>query len=73
MRRQDIPRLVDEAVELVKTSQVVELEHGRVFSNYFAFLWPQIIDNEVLQKINGAGHQALPVAAGRAGRAGAEE
>jgi hypothetical protein len=54
MRRQDIPRLVDEAVELVTTSQVVELEHGRVFSHYFAFLWPQIIDNEVLQKINGA-------------------
>jgi hypothetical protein len=54
MRRQDIPRLVDEAVGLVKTSQVVELEHGRVFSNYFAFLWPQIVDNQVLEKINGA-------------------
>jgi hypothetical protein len=53
MRRQDIPGLVHESVELVKNSQVVELGHGRVFSNYFAFLWPQIIDNEVLQKING--------------------
>lgn len=52
MHRQDVPRLVAEAVQLVETSQVVELEHGRVFSNYFTFLWPQIIDNEVLQKIN---------------------
>ncbi|MFC1833235.1 helix-turn-helix domain-containing protein [Thermodesulfobacteriota bacterium] len=54
MRRQDIPRLVEEAVDLVETSHEVELEHGRVFSSYFAFFWPQIIDNEVLQKINGA-------------------
>ena len=54
MRRQDIPRLVDESVELVKSSQVVELEHSRVFSNYFAFLWPQVMDNVILQKINGA-------------------
>jgi len=54
MRRQDIPRLVEEAVELIKGSQLVELEHVRVFSNYFAFLWPQIIDNAVLQQINSA-------------------
>jgi len=54
IRRQQIPSLVHEAVELVERSQVVELEHGRVFSNYFAFMWPQIIDNDVLQKINGA-------------------
>jgi len=54
MRRQDIPKLVSEAVDLVKGSQLVELEHVRVFSNYFAFLWPQIIDNEVCHKINGA-------------------
>jgi hypothetical protein len=54
MRHQGVQRLVDEAVELVKSSQVVELEHSRVFSDYFAFLWPQIIDNELLQKINGA-------------------
>jgi len=53
MRRQQIPNLVQDAVELVKGSQVVELKHGRVFSNYFAFLWPQINDNEILQKING--------------------
>jgi len=44
---------IHEAVELVGRSQVVELEHGRVFSNYFAFLWPQIIDNQVLQQIDG--------------------
>ncbi len=54
MHHQDILRLVDEAVKLVRSSHVVELQHGRVFSNYFAFLWPQIIDNKVLQKINGA-------------------
>ncbi|MDQ7785690.1 MAG: hypothetical protein RDU20_22610 [Desulfomonilaceae bacterium] len=54
MHRQDVPRLVDQAVELVKSSQVVELEHGRVFSNYFAFFWPQILDNQVLEKTNGA-------------------
>lgn len=54
MRRQDIPRLVEEAIEMVKGSQVVDLEHSRAFSNYFAFFWPQILDNEVLQKINGA-------------------
>jgi hypothetical protein len=53
MRQQEVRSLVDEAVDLIGTSQVLELGHGRVFSNYFAFLWPQIIDNEVLQKING--------------------
>ena len=57
IRHQDIPRLVEEAVDLVKTYQVVELEHGRVFSNYFAFLWPQILDNQVLEKINGASNR----------------
>jgi hypothetical protein len=24
-----------------------------IISHYFAFLWPQIIDNELLQEING--------------------
>lgn len=33
--------------------QVVELAHGKVFSNYFAFLWPQITENGVLEKIKG--------------------
>jgi hypothetical protein len=54
MRRQQIPSLVHEAAELVGRSQVVELDHGRVFSDEFALLWPQIIDNQVLQNINGA-------------------
>jgi hypothetical protein len=53
MRRQEVRSLVDYAVDLIETSQVVELAHGRVFSHYFAFLWPQITENEVLQKING--------------------
>ncbi len=53
MRHQEVRSLVDEAVDLISASQVVELAHGRVFSNYFAFLWPQITENEVLQKING--------------------
>ncbi len=45
--------LVDATVDLISASQIVELAHGRVFSNYFAFLWPQIMEHEVLQKING--------------------
>jgi hypothetical protein len=53
IRRQDVQRLVEEAVELVKSSQVVELEHTRVFSHYFTFLWPQVLDNDVLHKIDG--------------------
>jgi hypothetical protein len=53
MRRQDIARFLEESVELIKSSQLVELEHGRIFSNYFAFLWPQLVDNQILQKING--------------------
>ncbi len=57
MKRQDIPRLVDESLELINTSQVVELDHGRVFSHYFAFLWPQIIDNEVLTQNQWRCHQ----------------
>jgi len=53
MRHQKVRSLVDEAVNLIETSQVVELEHGRVFSNYLAFLWPQVIGNGVIHKING--------------------
>lgn len=53
MRHQQTPGLICRAVDLVRRSQIVELDHSRVFSNYFAFLWPQIIDNELLQKING--------------------
>jgi hypothetical protein len=53
MRRQHVPRLVREATDLIRECALVELEHGRVFSNYFAFLWPQIIDHSILDRING--------------------
>ncbi len=32
---------------------IVELDHGRIFSNYFAFFWPQLIENNILAQING--------------------
>ena len=53
MRRQHIPKLLSGATELIRSCDQVELEHGRVFSNYFAFFWPQIIDHNVLDQING--------------------
>ncbi len=53
MKRQHIPRLVDDATELIRSCALVELEHARVFSNYFAFFWPQIIDHDILARING--------------------
>jgi hypothetical protein len=53
IKHQQVQSLVDEAVNLIGTSQVVELEHSRVFSSYFAFLWPQVIDNAVIHKLNG--------------------
>lgn len=53
MRRQHVPRLVSEATELIKSCAQVELEHARVFSNYFAFFWPQIINHDILARING--------------------
>ena len=53
MRRQHVPKLVAEATELIKSCAQVELDHGRVFSNYFAFFWPQIIDQGILERING--------------------
>jgi hypothetical protein len=53
MRRQHVPRLVREATDLIRGCALVELEHGRVFSNYFAFFWPQIIDHGILARING--------------------
>ena len=52
MRRQQVPRLVQESVDLVKSCDLVELDHVRVFSSYFAFFWPQIIDNAVLTRIS---------------------
>jgi len=53
MRRQQIPSLVQDAEELIRSCQLVELDHARVFSNYFAFLWPQILENKLLRTING--------------------
>ncbi len=53
MRRQHIPKLLSGATELIRSCDQVELEHGRVFSNYFALFWPQIIDHNVLGQING--------------------
>jgi len=53
MRRQHVSRLVAEAMALVRSCQRVELEHTRVFSHYLAFFWPQIIDHDILTRING--------------------
>jgi hypothetical protein len=52
-RHQHVPQLIEEATDLIRTSMIVELDHGRVFSNYFAFFWPQIIENNILTGING--------------------
>ncbi len=52
-RRQHVPQLIKDATDLVSTCMAVELDHGRLFSNYFAFFWPQIIENNILFGING--------------------
>jgi DNA-binding CsgD family transcriptional regulator len=52
MRRQHIPKLVQESEELIRSCEIVELDHSRIFSNYFAFLQPQIINREILRTIN---------------------
>jgi hypothetical protein len=54
MKRQHVPILVAEATELIRSCAKVELDHGRVFSHYFAFFWPQIIDQGILASINGS-------------------
>jgi len=53
MKRQHVPKLVGEATDLIRSCHRVELDHGRVFSHYFAFFWPHIIDHNVLGQING--------------------
>ena len=53
MRWQHVSGLVEAATALIQGCALVELEHGRVFSNYFAFFWPQIIDHGILARING--------------------
>jgi hypothetical protein len=52
-RLQHVPQLIKEATDLIRACMKVELDHGRVFSNYFAFFWPQIIENNVLAGIDG--------------------
>jgi hypothetical protein len=53
MRRQHVPQLIADATALIQRCEKVELDHSRVFSNYFAFFWPQIIDQDILTHING--------------------
>jgi hypothetical protein len=53
MRRQHVSRLVQDATELVRGRSLVELDHHRIFSDYFAFFMPQIIDQDLLDRING--------------------
>jgi hypothetical protein len=55
MKRQHIPQLITEATDLIRSCHKVELDHGRVFSHYFAFFWPHIIDRDILGRINGPG------------------
>jgi hypothetical protein len=52
-RRQHILQLVEEATDLIRACMIVELDHGRVFSNNFAFFRPHIIDDNILARING--------------------
>ncbi len=37
---------------MIQTCEIVELDHGRVFLDEFAFFWPQIVENNVLTRIN---------------------
>jgi hypothetical protein len=53
MKRQHVHLLVADATAIIASCDKVELDHGRVFSNYFAFFWPQIIDHDILTRING--------------------
>lgn len=54
MRRQHIGQLVAEAEDLIRGSAKVELEHTRSFSEEFAYLWPQILDEQIATRINSA-------------------
>ncbi len=54
MRRQHIEPLVSEAEDLIRTSEKVELEHTRCFSEEFAYFWPQILDDQIIDRIHGA-------------------
>jgi hypothetical protein len=54
MRRQNIDPLITEAEDLIRASEKVELEHTRSFSDEFAYFWPQILDDQIIERIHGA-------------------
>jgi hypothetical protein len=54
MRRQHVPRLIEEVEELIRRSGTVELESARSFSDDSAYFWPQIIDEQICRRIDGA-------------------
>jgi hypothetical protein len=54
MRRQHVLRLLEEAVDMIRASEKVELEHTRSFSDEFAYFWPQILEDQIIRRINGA-------------------
>lgn len=54
MKKQHVPKLIEEANALIRDAQEVVLDHQRVFSNYFAFFWPKIIERDTLSRINSA-------------------
>lgn len=54
MRRQHIGQLMTEAEDLIRSSDKVELEHTRSFSDEFAYFWPQILEEQIMSRINGA-------------------
>ena len=54
MRRQHVPQLIKEAEELISGSEKVELEHTRTFSDKFTYFWLQIVDDNIITRINSA-------------------
>jgi len=54
MRCQHVPQLIKEAEELIGSSDKVELEYTRTFSDEFAYFWPQIIGDRLLSRISSA-------------------
>jgi hypothetical protein len=54
MRRQHVAQPITEAEGLIRGSETVEFEHTRFFSDEFAYFWPQILDDQIIGRINGA-------------------
>jgi hypothetical protein len=54
MRHQHIGQLVTEAENLIRDAEKVELKNTRSFSDEFAYLWPQILDDQIIKHINSA-------------------